>query len=354
MRGRDKRALAGALAGLAAVAGLALAGCGRLLPVPTQTAASIVEITALATETPRPTATRRATVTPAPATPSNTPTPTATATPVYYSIKKGDTLQDIAAKFGVNVRDIQQVNGISDPRRLRVGQEIIIPARQGNAGPTTMPSPTPVALAIEGLAFYQTPVGSMWCLGEVVNRTTEPAEEVQVQVSLHDDKGQLLALGAAFTQLDVIAGEGRSPFAVLFTAPPTSFAQYQTLVLSGVRSTHLGPRYPYLKVVEQQGAWASEGNYQVKGQVQNAGQADADHVAVIITLYDEQDHVVAARSVGIAADIFLAGASAPFDVTLTPLGPVDRVSVAVQGWRVEYVMPAADSPTPAMTGTPEP
>lgn len=334
---------------LVVLGSLLLNGCGRLLQPPTATL--VAGAPATATDTPRPTATRRATFTPAPATPSNTPTPTVTPTPIIYTIRKGDTLLSIARQFGLTVRAIQEANGIDDPRRLRAGQEIVIPLVQGDDEPTRMPTPTPVALKIQGLGFYRTPVGSLWCLGEVVNLFDKPAEEVQVQVSLHDEQGQLLAQGATFTQLDILAGGGRSPFAIFFDAPPTSFAQYQARVLSGVRSTHLGPRYPDLKVMEDFGGQADENNYQVRGRVQNTGEADAEKVAVIVTLYDAEDHVVGARTVGIPADVFLPGAVASFDVLLTPFGPVVRHSVTVQGWWVGYQVPEPTG-TPAPTAKP--
>ncbi len=314
------------------------------------TAPVVAGVTAAPTDTPRPTATRRATFTPVPATPSDTPTPTATATPVIYVIKKGDTLLPVARQFGVTVQEIQDANGITDPRRLSIGQELIIPAPPAEGGPTAVPTPTPVALRIQGLAFHRTPVDSLWCLGEVVNLSGQPAEEVQVQVSLHDEMGRLLTAGRAFTQVDILPAGERAPFAILFAAPPSSFAQYQTQVLAGVPSTHLGPRYPDLAVVDEQGTWTADKNYQVQGQVHNTGQADAEQVAVVVTLFDSADHVVGARAVAIAADLFLAGATAPFDVILAPFGDVARYDVQVQGWWVGYQAPApSDTPVPSAT-----
>ena len=335
---------------LLAFAILALSGCGRIIQPPTPT--TVVGAPATPTDTPRPTATRRATFTPVPATPSDTPTPTVTPTPIIYRIKQGDTLLAISREFGVTVKSVQDINGINDPRRLRVGQEIVIPPKpEGEEGkPTVVPSPTPVALRIQGLAFHSTPANSLWCLGEVVNLSGQPAEEVQVEVSLHDEQGQLLASGTTFTQLDILAPRGRTPFALLFDAPPTSFAQYQTRVLSGVPHTHLGPRYPDLEIVEEWGGWLDDNNYQVRGKVHNKGEADAERVAVIVTVYDEEGHVVGARTVGIAADVFLVGAMAPFEVTITPFGSVDRYDVQVQGWWIGYQVPVATEPpedTPA-------
>jgi LysM repeat protein len=318
---------------LLVVASLALSGCGRMIQPPT------------------PTVIAGAPPTPVPATPSDTPTPTATATPVIYVIKKGDTLSAVAKKFGVTVKAIQDANGISDPRRLWIGQEISIPVRSVETEPTVVPTPTPVALRIQGLAFHETPVGGLWCLGEVANVSGHPAEEIQVEVSLHDEQGQLLASGSAFSQLDILAPGGRAPFGILFPAAPTSFAQYQVRVLSGMPHTHLGPRYPDIAIVEEWGGWLDDNNYQVRGQVRNTGQAEAEQVAVIVTLYDEEGHVVAARTVGIPAEVFLVGAMAPFEVTLTPLGPVARHDVQVQGWWIGYEIPQPTE-TPVATAGP--
>jgi LysM repeat protein len=286
-----------------------------------------------------------------PATPSATPEPTVTPTPIIYTIQKGDTLIPIARKFGVTVQEITDANGITDPHRLRIGQEIIIPVPAGESGPTVVPTPTPVALQIQGLAFHRTPVDSLWCLGEVVNLSGQPAEEVQVQVSLHDEQGRLLVSGAAFTEIDIVPDGGRAPFAIHFAGSPPGFAQYQTQVLGGVPSTHLGPRYPDLEVIEDQGEWLDENNYRVRGQVLNSGQAEAEKVAVIVTLYDSEAHVVGARAVDIPAEVFLAGAMAPFEVELTPLGPVARYDVQVQGWWIGYEVPVATG-TPEATATP--
>lgn len=45
-----------------------------------------------------------------------------------YTIRKGDTVYDIARKFGVSTSSILQVNNIVNPRRLLPGRRIIIPA----------------------------------------------------------------------------------------------------------------------------------------------------------------------------------------------------------------------------------
>ena len=45
-----------------------------------------------------------------------------------YTVNRGDTLYGIARKFGVPVREITTLNGLSNVDRLMVGQSLIIPA----------------------------------------------------------------------------------------------------------------------------------------------------------------------------------------------------------------------------------
>lgn len=50
-----------------------------------------------------------------------------------YTIRSGDSLYRIARQFGVKSSELQQYNNISDPRRLRLGTVLRVPAR-GDAG----------------------------------------------------------------------------------------------------------------------------------------------------------------------------------------------------------------------------
>ena len=73
---------------------------------------------------PEPTATLAASPTPA-----ETPTPAPTSTPAFiiYTVKSGDTFGLIADEFGVTVEELLQVNGLSDPNALGVGDHLQIP-----------------------------------------------------------------------------------------------------------------------------------------------------------------------------------------------------------------------------------
>ncbi len=92
---------------------------------PTAAPTRSVEDGATGTEgTPKPTATPSPTPSPIPS-----PTPKATATPstTIYIVKDGDTLLDIADKYGVSVDALLKANGLSDPDKLSVGDKLTIP-----------------------------------------------------------------------------------------------------------------------------------------------------------------------------------------------------------------------------------
>ena len=63
-----------------------------------------------------------------------TPPPTDTTT---YTVVQGDNLSTIARRFGVSVAEIMMLNQISDPNRIRVGQQLKLPGNVDLAQPRT-------------------------------------------------------------------------------------------------------------------------------------------------------------------------------------------------------------------------
>lgn len=51
-----------------------------------------------------------------------------------YVVQEGDSLWDIAMRFGVSLTDLERVNGISDPGQLTVGAQLVIPGLEGIQG----------------------------------------------------------------------------------------------------------------------------------------------------------------------------------------------------------------------------
>jgi murein DD-endopeptidase MepM/ murein hydrolase activator NlpD len=53
--------------------------------------------------------------------------------PVYI-VQSGDTLSSISSRFNVDIADLMDANGISDPNLLSAGQELVIPGLEGISG----------------------------------------------------------------------------------------------------------------------------------------------------------------------------------------------------------------------------
>lgn len=78
------------------------------------------------TQRPAPVDDRRA----APAQPRLQALQPAPAGPRSYFVKRGDTLYSIALEQGVDYRELAQMNRIEDPSRIRLGQELRLPASE--------------------------------------------------------------------------------------------------------------------------------------------------------------------------------------------------------------------------------
>ncbi len=307
---------------------LSLGGCGHIVTRAERTPTPAPVLT-------KPAVTYRGTPTPKPATPVPTPTFTPSPTPIIHVVRKGDTLLGIAIQYGVSVQALQEANGILDPRRLQLGQELIVPQDDASllGGPPT-PTPTPVAYAIENVGFYYTSLGSLWFLGEVHNTTAQYIEQVQVLVTLQTEDYTDLARSTAFAALDFIGPGARSPFAVLFQNPPDKFSRYQVIALAGVTTTHLGRMYKDVKVVRYFGQSQGE-TLVIVGEVENTGADSAEAITVVATGYDSDNKVVAIRAVDLPLTTLSPGGKAPFRINLLSSGgPVTSYTVQVQAYRV--------------------
>ncbi len=313
------------------VLALALVACGEVItpepvtrtavPSPTPTA-----VPSLATATPP--------LRPTPA----TATPTITPTPIVHVIQAGDTLGSIAATYGVSVQALRDANGIENPLLLQIGQELVIPT--GNEGPAPpaglLPTPTPLPFGVQGVGFYETPAGSLWCLGEVVNTTPYTLTNVEVRVTLFDAAGTPLVAGDSAAAADILlpaaqAPLNRAPFAVLFLSPPPDFASHNVALLRGEFAGSLAEGIIPLTVEEVSSA-PSGPEFEITGAVRNPDPEQmAASVVVIVTTYDGDGRVTGFRQQTVdVGDGLLSGDAVSFRMLLTAHGtaPADLSVIA--------------------------
>jgi LysM repeat protein len=325
-------------------------GCGQIVTRPTP----VASLPALPPPPPTATTTPRPTSTPAPYTPEPTATPTLTPTPIIHTIARGETLIAIAGRYGVSLADIQELNGIADPRRLQVGQQLFIPAPAAHAlaaaTPTVASTPMPVELS--AIHFGNSGTGGLWALGEVANPITTPLEGVRVGLSLLNGEGTPVAGGEALAQTEVITPGGSSPFGIFLDRPPAAFASYALRVLNALPA-HVGVYYLDLQTADVTGEGDRYQAYRVRGRVINTGPEDSVEVRLTVTLFDALDRVIGFARAEPEHNVIPRGGETTFDVQVIPLGgPVARVSVSAQGLRLptpsagDVQAPVTASPTP--------
>ena len=307
-----------------------LVACGKVITPQPATEASQAD-----TPTPTSISAPHLTATPPLLPPADTATPTVSPTPIVHVIQSGDTLLGIALDYGVNVDALQALNGIANPQSLQVGQELTIPTGEeaGEAIPgLLLPTPTPLPFGVRGVAFYETPVGSLWCLGEIVNTTAFTLTNVQVRVTLFDAAGERLIEKDVFAVADLVPPGERSPFGILFTSPPAAWASPQVTIVRGEAAGELADSYVPITVAAVEGQ-PSGPQFQVSGAVQNSStEQAAGSVNVIVTTYDAQGAVTGFRQGTVELEGTLApGATAAFDL-LTSFhgdGPTDFNVIAL-------------------------
>lgn len=309
--------------------------CGRLItPQPIVVEPTADKTTPTVQSTPVATVTPRATSTPRPATPSATPSPTVTSTPIIHTIQSGDTLLSIAIEYDVDVETIQTANGIIDPRRLQIGQVLVVPDPNDEVGNPT-PTTTPYPVDVRGVSFRRTGHGTLWAFGEVTNPTEQILSELVVEVSLYDADGNLLSAQAVFAQLDLLLPGHSVPFSVLFEDPPTNFGQYQVITLSAVPVIGESRYYVDLDIIEAEGIQTDDATYQISGQLENSGDHSAEAIRLVATLYDKNDQVLGQRVAELGVNVLRSQARTPFDIIIiVPDGDVDRFTIQAEGLRV--------------------
>jgi len=306
------------------------AGCSRPTDTPTPTPGPLGVIL--------PTPTPRATRLPGERTPPPTFTPAPTPTPVIHIVQLGETLIDIAQRYNISLDALQAANGVLTPETLQIGQQLIIPIGAGQlvpgSGGLLLPTPTPLPVTIQGTALYETPAGSVWVLGEVLNPEGTALENTQVRVALLDGSGAEVAVGTAFAALDVIPLGGKSPFGVLFVLPPAGVASFVVTAIRAEASPEPGNRYMPVVIASRQSAMDGL-QFKVTGSIASQGGFNAAGVSVVLTTYDEAGRVTGYRQAIVGDGTLAAGGVIEFEIAIAPNGPAGSLpadySLAAQG-----------------------
>ena len=132
--------------------------------------------------------------------------------PVYI-VQSGDTLSSIAARFGVDVDEIQTANGITDPNSLDIGQQLILPGLEGVSGVLTTEIVSFGATFDSLLREYQIDPAAFIKVNRITSRSEAIAgAELIVTVSDEDAYSPLSMVSSGETLLEAAIQSGTSPW----------------------------------------------------------------------------------------------------------------------------------------------
>ncbi len=170
----------------------------------------------------------------------------------------------------------------------------------GTATPLATANPSGLHLAVylrvTGAACYETPMGSLICLGQVLNTFDLPVKEVQIEVQLLASDGSLLAAQDAFVSRWMIPAGAVGPYRVLFDRVPEGYAGAFAFVNGGQVVVDADSHYAALVSKQVSGAFVLD-QYQITLSVINTGPAAVDQIAITMTLLNEYDQVTGFRRV---------------------------------------------------------
>jgi LysM repeat protein len=219
-----------------------------------------MENTPLATTTLRSVSSYTPTTKPASSlTPIGTPIPAGpTPTPFVHIIQQGETLLEIAFRYGVQFDDIVLVNPQIDPNLLRIGEEIRIPGSDGEPVEILLPTPTPIPVHIKTLGCHESPSLAFICMVSITNSEEFMVAGVSAHITLHDRDGQILDNQIVYAPLNQIPSGEEIPLIAIFDRKPSEYSGFHVDLLSAVQVADLTDELPQIEALDTKTIYKAE------------------------------------------------------------------------------------------------
>ncbi len=176
-------------------------------------------------------------------------------------------------------------------------------------------------LRVSNPACYETPLGSLVCLGQVYNPLDKPVEQVAVGVQLLARDGTLLAAQEAVISRWVLPEGATGPYRIIFDPVPPEYLWARPYVKTGQVASDIEHRYASLALQEVSGAFVID-QYQVTVSITNKSLYPVEGIAVTMTLLDEVGQVTGFRREYLDTHRRLApGETLALSLKVIPQGP---------------------------------
>jgi hypothetical protein len=190
-------------------------------------------------------------------------------------------------------------------------------------------------LLFSSLFTWTNSQGAFIINGQVTNKSSQPLEAIRVTATLYDAQNNAVATQGNVIPVELLDDQGVAPFTIQFNKGKPSQAVRYELEAAGrdgeyAIKTHLGDD-KFIRGNDK-ATYNGSGYLVIGGDVVNKTQGPAHFVKAIVTVYDEQQRVVATDSTFISKRDLLPGESAHFDVQFAELGGnAIRYVISIEG-----------------------
>jgi LysM repeat protein len=260
-------------------------------------------------------------------TPAPTSSPAPSSTPFRHTIVEGDTLLDLAIRYGVELAALRAANADLDLSLLQVGQPLVIPLpTSAPDAPAASPPPSSAEPLIAAApACYPTRGDQIVCLGAVDNALEYPVEQVDVRVDALGMDGAVLAAAVASIEQALIPGGSSAPYRASFALSWDQFTGAAAAVERAVAAVQADARFAELIIEDEAGVY-EDGRYRLTAAILNPDERPVAQVRAVVTLVDDAERVIGYRVV--------------MPLGTAPLGAGERIALQID------IIPQIDADRP--------
>lgn len=217
----------------------------------------------------------------------------------------------------------------------RVDPTVVIGASQIQAPEGTGGNVSSGVLAFGGLYTWTNPQGAFIVNGEVTNQSGGPLEGIRITAILYDAQNNALVEQANVIPLEVLDDRAKAPFSIHFrNGKPSQAVRYELQAAARnaeyAISTHLGDD-SFIRGNDK-AQYNANGYLTVGGDVVNKTQGPARYIKATVTLYNEQQQVVATDNAFLSKPELLPGETSHFEVTFYEVGGnAARYVITIEG-----------------------
>jgi hypothetical protein len=157
-------------------------------------------------------------------------------------------------------------------------------------------------------------------VGEILNTSDMNMRFIQVAATLYDEKGEISGVSSMYTFADILPAKAKTPFNIEFydQDPPASYK----LQLEGFETD--SQQLKNLEILSQSLIKNNSAGYDLLGEIKNNRSISANHVRIIVTLYNQQNKVVGAEYGFAELTELPSGGTSPFRIWIYDDIPFDH------------------------------